>query len=433
MTGPRSPGDLPWLGGVPERTLDALEIASATARSLIVASCPDDLIAGAAIDELTAAIDLAGAFDRREAAEPAAGPLASEIRTARARRSTEPAWPPAIRAASSGSRTAWPAVADREAGLAPRAADAAAARAWLVAKATRAGAPSALDRPIATTGAALDPATGAPERVAEPAPDPAADRLDAASDRPRRRSAPPGAPANPAWSDRRSAAVVPGSRPSTGTTGDRLAAVLDRIGAPVRATSPAKPAPRTFGELGSAATNPAPAARDPVRGAAWTSGRPDPGLAPATERPSAASDAATASPDRAAARATSIDRAPSDRTPSRTATAADAMVPAPYDRAPSRTATAADAMVPAPYVAPPEAALAAPPGSPLRRFALLAEAAAPMPPAQVEATAPLGPRPVVPLGPPPAAALDDVELADGLLRILRREARRDGIELEPPP
>jgi hypothetical protein len=58
--------------------------------------------------------------------------------------------------------------------------------------------------------------------------------------------------------------------------------------------------------------------------------------------------------------------------------------------------------------------------SPLRRFALLAEAPAP----PLPGVAPL-------VRPPSPPALDDAELADRLDRILRREARRDGLDLDP--
>jgi hypothetical protein len=62
--------------------------------------------------------------------------------------------------------------------------------------------------------------------------------------------------------------------------------------------------------------------------------------------------------------------------------------------------------------------LASAPLSPLRRFALLAEA--PTPPA-----------PGIPPAPRTPPVLDDAELAERIDRILRREARRDGLDLDP--
>jgi hypothetical protein len=73
-------------------------------------------------------------------------------------------------------------------------------------------------------------------------------------------------------------------------------------------------------------------------------------------------------------------------------------------------------------------ALAAPPlasASPLRRFALLAEAQEP--PAPATPVAAPGARPVTPTSRP----LDDADLADRIDRLLRREARREGLDLDP--
>jgi hypothetical protein len=77
-------------------------------------------------------------------------------------------------------------------------------------------------------------------------------------------------------------------------------------------------------------------------------------------------------------------------------------------------AARAEPLAPAPAALP----LASAPLAPLRRFAVLAEATAPPAPGEPPPTRP----------PPP---LDDAELAERLDRILRREARRDGLDLDP--
>jgi len=166
-----------------------------------------------------------------------------------------------------------------------------------------------------------------------------------------------------------------------------------------------------------------------------------PGVAAASASPAARSSAA-------ATRATAADltgrhdRAPGveDAPPARTARSeaslpwAGAPAPGraardPWPEAPPRSAPPRSAPPGATRAEPDEPALAESPMTGLRRFAMMAEADAPPAPAQVETTAALGPR--GPSVPTHALPLDDVELSERITRVIRREARRDGIDLEP--
>jgi hypothetical protein len=370
--------DLWKLGGVPQRILTALEWAGTSADSLVGWEVPSELIAHAGIDELTAPLEPPASLARAVSSSNASHAPARDLEGATVE------WTARAPAAVTPNTTTLAASAVPQPSLQLRAgvarapaaraqATVAEARAWLSAKAARAGAGGVLDRPLAITAA-----DG--HSLAQATFEPRSPYLPAAA-----------------------AALAPRSDPAGASTmTERLAAVLARIAT-----------------LSARAHRPAGSPRDPSTPFASNTPR-----APV-------SDALTVSPLRSTGAAdehpTPMLRNPMPIASSRLAAARSA----PITSAAPHFETHVSAL--ASPGAPAEPPLAEPPSTPLRRFAMLAEAAAPPAPGQVEGSMPLGPRHPERAASLPTPALDDVELAERLTRVLRREARRDGIDLDPHP